>query len=260
MGIEPVLCPVSACDGSFMVPFSRNSVHTGGVSYGPVEVRSAFARGLRRALGNGGLASLDSSQGSAEMFTGTAPSARAIEPPLARAPPKARRSTYRYGQRLLEKLTCLQCEEENMKRNRLLLWLVIAGIFALGLAPKAQAQEKCSVATLNGEYLVTGGAEARLDQRDDPSFPRRNVAVWNFDGQGGLTGFRIQNAGGRISRRDLNATYTMDSDRCVATLTFDTGTRWEIFITRDGSEGAAIRVDTDEEGRADMGTRYLKKR
>jgi len=110
-----------------------------------------------------------------------------------------------------------------MKRNRLLLGLVIAGIFALGLAPKAQAQEKCSVATLNGEYLVTGGAEARLDQRDDDSFPRRIVAVWNFDGQGGLTGFTIQNQGGRINRANLIGTYTMDSDRCVATLTLAAG-------------------------------------
>jgi len=149
-----------------------------------------------------------------------------------------------------------------MKRNRLLLGLVIAGIFALGLAPKAQAQEKCSVATLNGEYLVTGGAEARLDQRDEDSFPRRIVAVWNFDGQGGLTGFTIQNQGGRINRNNnLNGTYTMDSDRCVATLTFSNGPQWDIIITRDGSEGAAIRVDPEtEDGRASIGTRFLKKR
>ncbi len=149
-----------------------------------------------------------------------------------------------------------------MKRNRLLLGLVIAGIFALGLAPKAQAQEKCSVATLNGEYLGTGGAEARFDQRDNPSFPRRIVSVWTFDGKGGLTGFTINNFGGEIRRSDLNGTYTMDSDRCVATATFaiGAGVTFDIVVTRDGSEGVALRVDTDEEGRAEIATRHIKKR
>ena len=149
------------------------------------------------------------------------------------------------------------------RKNRLLLTLVIAGMSGLGFAHEVQAQEKCSLATLQGEYLVTGGAEARLDQRDSDRLPVRIVAVWNFDGAGGLTGFTIQNLGGVINRNDnLNATYTMDSERCVATLTFTPGAaQWEIGITRDGSEGAAIRVDIEKEtGLVSIGTRYLHRK
>jgi hypothetical protein len=83
-----------------------------------------------------------------------------------------------------------------------------------------QAGEECSVATLHGEYLVTGETAARFDQSDDPSFPRIAVAVWNLDGNGRLTGFSIQNLGGQINRNNVNATYTRDAERCVATVTF----------------------------------------
>ncbi len=148
-----------------------------------------------------------------------------------------------------------------MKRTIALVALAFGGMFLSGLVSNALAQGKCSVATLQGEYLVTGGAEPRLEQRDDDSYPRRIVAVYNFDGEGGLTGFTIQNRGGRINRANLSGTYIMDSERCVATLTFAAGPQWDIIIMRDGSEGAAIRVDTDEEGRTpNIGTRYLKKR
>jgi hypothetical protein len=123
-----------------------------------------------------------------------------------------------------------------------------------------QAREECSVATLQGEYLVTGEAAARFDQRDDPSFPRIAVAVWNFDGLGRLTGFTNQSLGGEIRRNNLNATYTMDSKRCVATVTFAGNQQWEMVIIRDGSEGAGIRVDSDDTALADIGTRFIKRR
>ena len=34
-------------------------------------------------------------------------------------------------------------------------------MFVLGILPNVQAQEECSLATLQGEYLVTGGAQAQ---------------------------------------------------------------------------------------------------
>jgi len=145
----------------------------------------------------------------------------------------------------------------------LLVASLLGGTLGLGLSGKAQAQEECSVATLQGEYLVTGGAVAPLDQRDDPTFPRTAVDVWNFDGQGGLSGFTRQNQGGRISGGDFTPgvpTYDMDPERCVATVTFGGGAQWVMVITRDGSEGAGIRVDTDDEGRANIATRFMKKR
>lgn len=150
-----------------------------------------------------------------------------------------------------------------MTRAVALVALAVGSLFVPGLVHHAQAQE-CSVATLQGEYLVTGGWEPRLDQRDDPAFPERIVAVWNFDGEGGLTGFTIRNRGGEIIRDDLNATYTMDADRCVATVTFGAPVVtavWDAVMARDGSEGAAIEVQRGPEpGNANIGTRYLKKR
>ena len=52
----------------------------------------------------------------------------------------------------------------------------------------------------------------------------------------------------------------MDSEKCVATVTFAGNQQWEMFITRDGSEGAGIRVDLDDTGLAGIGTRFIKKR
>ena len=129
-----------------------------------------------------------------------------------------------------------------------------------GLVATVHAQEGCSLATLEGEYLATGEVEARLDQRDDPSFPRRQIEVWTFDGTGNLSRFGTFNVGGRVSRMTGTGTYTVDSDRCVATVTYPSGAQWDLYITRDGREGAAIRVDEDAEGRAFIATHTIKKR
>jgi hypothetical protein len=149
-----------------------------------------------------------------------------------------------------------------MTRNikSIVFLIFFASMFVPSMLRNVQAREECSVATLQGEYLVTGEAAARFDQLDDPSFPRTAIAVWNLDGHGILTGFTIQSLGGEIRRSNLNATYTMDSDRCVATVTFAGNQQWEMVITRDGSEGAAIRVDLDDAGLAGMGTRFIKRR
>lgn len=148
--------------------------------------------------------------------------------------------------------------KQNIKSKVFLV--LFANMCVLSMLTNVQAREECSLATLQGEYLVTGEAAARFDQRDDPSFPRIAVAVWNFDGLGRLTGFTTQSLGGEIRRNNLNATYTMDSERCVATVTFAGNQQWEMVITRDGSEGAAIRVDLDDTGLADLGTRFIKRR
>lgn len=129
-----------------------------------------------------------------------------------------------------------------------------------GLVATLHAQEGCSLATLEGEYLTTGEVEPRLDQRDDSSFPRRQIEVWTFDGAGNLARFGTFNVGGRVSRMTGTGTYTVDSDRCVAMVTYPWGAQWDLYITRDGREGAAMRVDEDAEGRAYIATRTIKKR
>ena len=66
--------------------------------------------------------------------------------------------------------------------------------------------------------------------------------------------------GGQITRQNVNAIYTMDSERCVATVTFAGNQQFEMVITRDGSEGAGIRVDLDGMGLANFTPRFIKRR
>ena len=126
------------------------------------------------------------------------------------------------------------------------------------------AQEKCSGATMRGQYKVTGTADPRLDQRDDPSYPRIVTSIWNFDGESELSAYAIQNFGGTIMRVENDGTYTVSPDRCVLVVTFPNPaggeTVWEGIITFDGGEGDLIRVDTDAMGRATIAGRHLKKR
>jgi hypothetical protein len=82
------------------------------------------------------------------------------------------------------------------------------------------------------------------------------LAVWNFDREGNVSGFATSSAGGVILRRaPVTATYTLDSD-CTGPLTFEAAqAHWDIVVTRDGREGAYIRVDDGT-----IATRYIKKR
>lgn len=140
--------------------------------------------------------------------------------------------------------------------------LLLAGaVFQSGFARFAHATEGCSAAGLQGEYLVSGGAVARSDQPDADTYPRANLALWTFDGKGGLTSFAIQNFGGEIRRAEDTGTYTVDSARCIVSATFPPSV-FEIIFTRDFQEGSSLRVDLNENGRATGGiaSRQLKKR
>jgi hypothetical protein len=123
----------------------------------------------------------------------------------------------------------------------------------------ASAQQECSLATLSGEYLLVGQAFPRVDQRDDPAFPRVNVDYWGSDGKGNIYTFEIQNRGGHLLRAEETATYTMDPQHCVATVTFPLGATFDVIMARDGSEGDAIRTDGPE-GQVPIVTRHLKRR
>jgi hypothetical protein len=129
-----------------------------------------------------------------------------------------------------------------------------------GLVSTANAEGGgCSLATLQGEYLVTGQAQARLDQSDDPSYPRRGIEVYNFDGEGHMSSFFTNNNGGTIGRGTGTVTYTVDPERCTAILTFAAGFQFEWFLARDGSAGEAVRVDVDKvTGKAVVATRSMK--
>ena len=127
----------------------------------------------------------------------------------------------------------------------------------------ALAGEECSVATLNGEYLVSGLVQARVDQRDDPTLPRIIAAVWTFDGAGKFTTYAIQNFGGRYQEIEQAGTYTV-SPACIALVTFAPemgGTVFKGIRTRDGNECDVIRMDPDPgTDQVTLASRHLKRR
>ena len=122
--------------------------------------------------------------------------------------------------------------------------LLLTGTLGLGLVSSVQAQEECSVATLQGDYLLTGRADAPNASHEDPTYPRVFVGVHTFDGAGNMSGFNTQSQGGVIRQRvPVEATYTLDAD-CTGTITIPAANaEWEIVVTRDGREGEYIRVD-----------------
>lgn len=126
-----------------------------------------------------------------------------------------------------------------------------------GLVRSVQAKEKeegCTLETLQGEYLFTGGAQANINQRDNPTYPRVFAGVVTFDGAGNISGLETRSRGGQINRRITFAgTYTLDSD-CTGTVAGDS-TNWDMFVNRDGSEGNLIRYDDGA-----IATRSFKKR
>src|SRR5438128_4205573 len=137
-------------------------------------------------------------------------------------------------------------EELDMKPIVMSMSLVIAGMVlpgvVLGSERKGHQDEECSVATLFGEYLFTGRADAPA-YAHTAGLPSVFAGVFTFDGEGKMSGVSSQSRGGVIfPRRIVNATYTLDPD-CIGTITFSGGERFDLFIARDGGEGNFIRVD-----------------
>ena len=134
------------------------------------------------------------------------------------------------------------------------LTLAVVSLAVLGLARRAPA---AAPPNLQGQYLVTGDGESTAYQHDNPTYPRRFIAVWDFDGKGGITGFTTASRGGQIGiDESLNGTYVTDSaTTAVVSLVTPGSNNWRVYFTHDLQEGAAIRID---EG--NIATRTLKKR
>ena len=136
--------------------------------------------------------------------------------------------------------------------------VVLASMLLLGTyllpAPTVQAQGGCSLATLQGDYLIHVRRDAPAYAHED-GFPDLVVGVTTFDGEGNLSLDFTLSRGGQISRRVRQVgVYTLDAD-CTGTMTNAGLRNWDLFVTNDGSEGAAIRTD---DGVA--ATQTLKKR
>jgi hypothetical protein len=147
--------------------------------------------------------------------------------------------------------------EEEFDMKAIVMSLLIAGMIVPGVAFSAERKhqdEECSVATLFGDYLFTGRADAPA-YAHTPGLPSVFAGVFTFNGEGEMSGVSSQSRGGVIlARRNVSATYILDSD-CMGTITFSGGERFDIFIARDGSEGNFVRVD---EG--NIATRAIKRR
>ena len=83
------------------------------------------------------------------------------------------------------------------------------------------------------------------------TYPRVFAGVATLDGAGNISGLETASRGGQINRRiTFRGTYTLDSD-CTGTVAGDSN--WDMFVSRDGSEGNLIRYD---EGA--IATRFIK--
>src|SRR3954463_13914930 len=109
------------------------------------------------------------------------------------------------------------------------------------------AQEKCTLATLNGQYVFTGRGFIEALQ---PGVQRMHYGIFIFDGAGKFAGKQSSSRGGKIGREKLEGTYTLDSD-CTGTLTLATvgygkpgfETHWDLYVTEDHKRGHIVRMD-----------------
>ncbi len=140
-----------------------------------------------------------------------------------------------------------------MKRTTLLMVVVAVASMLLGgfvfrngsagMVRRVQAQEGCSVATLQGTYLFDGRTEAPGYAHDVPGFPGLLAGVSTFDAAGNLSRVKTISNGGTITRGvQESGVYTLGAD-CTGTITLGGDINFDIFVSADGSELVAIRTD-----------------
>jgi hypothetical protein len=109
----------------------------------------------------------------------------------------------------------------------------------------AWAQQSCSLASLKGQYVFTGRGFIEAVQ---PGVQRMHYGVFIFDGGGKFTGKQSSSRGGKIGRKKLEDSYTLDSD-CSGTMTFggimdpSRNVHWDLYVTEDHKRGHMIWMD-----------------
>src|SRR3954463_4464846 len=107
------------------------------------------------------------------------------------------------------------------------------------------AQEKCTLATLNGQYGFTGRGFIEALQ---PGVQRMHYGIFIFDGAGKFAGKQSSSRGGKIGREKLEGTYTLDGD-CSGTMSFggimnpSSQVHWDLYVTEDHKRGHIVRMD-----------------
>ena len=124
-----------------------------------------------------------------------------------------------------------------MKRSITAL-MVLTCIFGLA-APRADAEQQCSNASIRGAYGFHGFATIA-----PAGTPRAIIGVFQFDGRGSWTAKLTVNDNGVISNppNSTPATYIVNAD-CSGTLFPVSGGRIEIVVVDGGNEIYQMRTD-----------------
>ena len=108
----------------------------------------------------------------------------------------------------------------------------------------ASSRAKCSVATLKGTYLFAADG---VQIKGNDQLPFANAGYDVFDGQGEVKDVFSQNINGKITRNESGSgTYSVKGD-CTGTLTFGSGTRFDLFIAPDGSQLTFVQTKPSED-------------
>ena len=129
-----------------------------------------------------------------------------------------------------------------MKRLACLLLFLATAAFAQrpdGPPPPERGPEKCSLATLTGDYLF---AQDGLEGGK----PFAQAGKESYDGAGHVKGVSTSSTNGTIKRGTYTATYTMKAD-CTGTLTITDSAKktyhYDVFTTPGGNEAVWVQTD-----------------
>ena len=136
----------------------------------------------------------------------------------------------------------------------------VVGVLAVGTGfanDEDAAGAKCSEATLEGTYLFAADG-VRIKGNDQLPFANAGYDV--FDGNGKVKSVFSQNLNGKITRYEpLSGTYSVKAN-CTGTLTFGSGTRFDLFIAPDGSQLTFVQTKPSEDVAAGFEVRGSAKR
>ena len=143
----------------------------------------------------------------------------------------------------------------------ILLVVVGAGVLTVGKGhaqnENASSRAKCSEATLDGTYLF---AYDGVEIKGDAQVPFAYAGYDVYDGNGKVKDVFSANINGKITRNETDSgTYSVKGD-CTGTLTFGSGTRYDLFIAPDGSELTFVQSKPSEDVAAGFEPRGSAKR
>jgi hypothetical protein len=123
----------------------------------------------------------------------------------------------------------------------------LVGVLAVGSGfadAENASRAKCSEATLHGTYLLAYNGVELKGNNDQRPFALAGYDV--YDGNGKVKTVFSSNFNGEVSRNEtLSGTYSVKAD-CTGTLTFEDGTRFDVFIAPDGSKFMFVQTKPSE--------------